>query len=96
MIYNFDWDPNKANLNQEKHGVSFEEAVTIFKDSRAISIFDPDHSESEDRWITSGLSQNGRLLVTCHTFRDEGENIAVIRIISSRKATQSERKQYGD
>ncbi|OKY75647.1 MAG: hypothetical protein BM485_07970 [Desulfobulbaceae bacterium DB1] len=95
MKYNFDWDPDKEKLNKEKHGVSFEDAATVFCDPQAFTIFDPDHSQSENRWITLGISQKGKLLVTCHTYKTEnGEG--VIRIFSSRKATKSEKKQYGE
>jgi uncharacterized protein len=95
--YNFDWDPGKANINRDKHGVVFEEAATIFKDSKAISIFDPDHSETEERWITMGVSEKGRLLIVIHTFIEEGgEDVVTIRIISSRKATKKEIKIYGE
>lgn len=95
MNYNFEWDPNKAKINKEKHGISFEDATTVFLDPLASTIYDPDHSESEKRWITLGTSQNGKLLVTCHTFKNEN-GTATIRIFSSRKATKTEKKQYGE
>jgi len=76
--------------------LSFDEAATVFKDSRALSIFDPDYSENEDRWITMGISEKGRLLVVIHTFREESDNDVIIRIISSRKATKQEIKTYGE
>ena len=94
--YNFEWDPLKARENRNKHGVEFEEAATIFRDSKALSIFDPDHTESEDRWITIGISEKGRLLIVNHTFREESRVEVTIRIISSRKATKKETKKYGD
>jgi len=94
--YNFEWDPLKARENRNKHGVEFEEAATIFKDSKALSIFDPDHTETEDRWITMGISEKGRLLIVNHTFREESREEVTIRIISSRKATKKETKKYGD
>lgn len=94
--YNFEWDPVKARENRNKHGVDFDEAATIFRDSKALSIFDPDHSETEDRWITMGISEKGRLLVVNHTFRGESEEEVTIRIISSRRATKRESKKYGD
>lgn len=93
--YNFDWDPGKANINRDRHGVAFDEAATIFKDYRAISIFDPGHGETEERWITMGISEKGRVLIVIHTFIEEGENVVAIRIISSRKATKKEIKIYG-
>lgn len=93
--YNFEWDPIKARENRNKHGVNFDEAATVFRDSSALSIFDPDHSETEDRWITMGISEKGRLLIVNHTFREIGEEVT-IRIISSRKATKKENNKYGD
>ncbi len=96
MDYNFDWDPNKARSNQNKHGVNFEEAATVFRDHMALSIYDQDHSYVEDRWITLGISSKGRLLVVCHTFRKEIKESATIRIFSSRKTTKQESKQYGE
>ena len=94
--YNFDTDPIKARDNLHKHGVAFEEAATVFKDPKAISIFDPDHSETEDRWVTMGISEKGRLLLVIHTFRKEGEEAVTIRIISGRKATKHETASYGE
>ena len=94
--YNFEWDPTKDRENRNKHDVAFDEATTVFKDSKALSIFDPDHSEAEDRWITMGISEKGRLLIVIHTFREESEDAATIRIISSRKATKQETKTYGE
>lgn len=94
--YNFEWDPRKAHDNQDKHDVSFDEAATVFRDLKALSIFDPDHSETEDRWITMGISEKGRLLIVIHTFREESEDAVTIRIISSRKATKQETKTYGE
>ena len=94
--YNFEWDPRKAHDNRDKHGITFDEAATVFRDSKALSIFDPDHSETEDRWITMGISGNGRLLIVNHTFRVESEDDVTVRIISSRKATKQETKKYGE
>ena len=96
--YNFEWDPQKAHDNRVNHGVTFDEGATIFKDPRALSVFDPDHSEFEERWITMGISEKGRLLVMIHSFREESESAVTIRIISSlssRKATKHETKTYG-
>ena len=92
--YNFEWDPNKASSNRVKHGVSFDEAATIFRDARMLSILDGDHSQQEERWISVGLSEMGRLLVVCHTFREETSETSVIRIFSTRKATKQERLHY--
>ena len=88
---NFEWDDQKAELNKRKHGVSFEEAATVFDDADALQIFDPDHSEAEDRFILLGLSSILRILVVCHCFRADDETI---RIISARKATRNESSTY--
>lgn len=87
----FEWDQAKAAANLRKHGVDFVEAQSAFADERARIIPDPDHSESEDRFILLGLSLNLRLLVVCHCYR---ENNNTIRIISARKATKPEARQY--
>lgn len=96
MQYNFDWDTEKARVNRNKHKVSFEQATTIYKDPKAITIFDSDHSENEERWITLGLSSNGVLLVVNHTYMLLDNDNANIRIISSRKATRTEINQYNE
>ena len=87
----FDWDPKKNRENRRDHGVSFEEAETAFADEHGLLMADPDHSEDEDRFILLGLSAILRLLVVCHTYREEDE---VIRLISARTADRSERRQY--
>lgn len=87
----FDWDKNKDGHNQKKHGISFEEAFTVFYDENALEFHDPDHSEDEDRFIMLGISFKARVLVVCHCFRDKD---AVIRIISARKATKNEFRKY--
>jgi len=87
----FDWDENKARINIEKHGISFEEARTVFYDEEALTIFDPDHSSDEDRFVILGLSSTTRLLTVCHCYRGSNETI---RIISARKATSNEAKIY--
>ncbi len=86
----FEWDDRKAAANAKKHGVRFEEAKSVFVDERAKLIDDPDHSESEDRFVILGLSSAIRLLLVCHCYR-EGN---VIRIISARKATAKESRNY--
>jgi uncharacterized DUF497 family protein len=86
---NFEWDPGKARQNRRKHRVSFHEAATVFGDLFSLTVPDPDHSISEQRFITIGMSSAGRVLIVAHTDRDE-----IIRIISARKTTQRERKQY--
>lgn len=94
MEYNFEWDPVKEKQNIKKHGINFQRASKIFLDPLAISIFDEEHSENEDRWITIGAEASEVLLVVIHTFRDETLKSAVIRIISARKADKDEAKQY--
>jgi uncharacterized protein len=85
----FDWDPRKAAANLRKHSVSFEEASTVYADDYSLTAPDPDHSAGEERFITFGMSQSGRLLVVSHT-----EQRDTIRIFSARRATRSERKLY--
>lgn len=87
----FEWDENKARINRKKHGVSFEEAETVFYDASALVVDDPEHSDSEDRFIILGMSGSARLLVVCHCLR---ESETVIRIISARKATKTESSYY--
>ena len=87
----FEWDKRKAAASLRKHGVSFEEARSVFFDEQARLIDDPDHSEEEDRFVLLGLSGALRLLLICHCYRSEGE---VIRIISARRATRMEAKFY--
>ena len=87
----FEWDENKNEINKKKHKISFEEAKSVFYDSEALLIDDPEHSESEERFIILGLSQKANLLVVCHCYR---ASETVIRIISARKATETEAEQY--
>ena len=87
----FEWDARKAAANAKKHGVSFEEAKSVFVDERAKLIDDPDHSEDEDRFVLLGLSSALRLLLVCHCYRHEGN---VIRIISVRRASAKESNSY--
>lgn len=87
----FEWDNNKNEINKKKHKISFEEAQTVFYDTEALVIDDPDHSEQEDRFIILGLSKKAKLLVVCHCYR---ESDSVIRIISARKATTTETSYY--
>jgi uncharacterized protein len=92
--YQFEWDPTKARQNARQHRVTFERAATVFLDPNTLSVFDEEHSQDEDRWITLGLERTGTLLVVCHTYREETETRAMIRIITARKATKNEVKQY--
>lgn len=87
----FEWDGQKAKLNLKKHGVSFEDAQSVFYDDYAIQFFDSENSESEERFLMLGLSHHSGILLVCHCERESGE---VIRIISARKATARERKHY--
>ena len=89
MAFRFEWNPRKASANLKKHGVSFAEATTVFRDPLSITVSDPDHSESEARFVDLGMSYRGRLLVVSYTERD-GE----IRIISARQALSSEKREY--
>lgn len=88
----FEWDEQKSRENKRKHGVSFEEAQTVFFDEHAVRYYDPDHSEEEDRFIMLGLSFKLRALVVCHCFRSDER---CIRIISARKADKREAAAYG-
>ena len=94
MRYNFKWDPVKANENVRKHKVNFQRAGTIFHDPHAISIFDEEHSREEERWITIGKDNSEILLVVAHTFQGINASSCRVHIISARKATKKERKQY--
>lgn len=94
MRYYFDWDPIKAKVNLKKHKVDFEQVASIFLDQKTITVFDSEHSENEDRWATMGIDKNGSLLVVIHTFQQIDSNCCKIRIISTRKATRREAKQY--
>ncbi|MEW6388242.1 MAG: BrnT family toxin [Thermodesulfobacteriota bacterium] len=85
----FEWDPNKARENLKIHGVSFDEAGTAFRDALSLTIYDPLHSEEEDRFVLLGKSHKDRLLVVVHTLRGDS-----IRMISARRASKKERKQY--
>ncbi|MCC8100438.1 MAG: BrnT family toxin [Clostridiales bacterium] len=87
----FEWDENKNRINKRKHSVSFEEAQTVFYDEEALLIDDPEHSQEEERFIILGLSKKANLLVVCHCYR---ASETVIRLISARKATKTESKQY--
>jgi uncharacterized DUF497 family protein len=89
-MVNFEWDPGKARQNRRKHRVSFQEAATVFGDPLAVTYSDPDHSLSEQRFITIGMSGAGKVLMVAHSDHNEES----VRIISARKATQREREHY--
>ena len=91
MPLQFVWDKRKATSNQRKHGISFEEAATVFSDPLSLAIEDPDHSEEEDRYLMLGFSYRLRVLVVSHSLRKNGSEI---RIISARRATKKEQKVY--
>lgn len=87
----FEWDEDKNRANKRKHGISFEEARTVFHDENATEFSDPDHSDDEDRFIMLGMSFRLRVLVVCHCHRKKD---SVIRIISARKANGDEERNY--
>ena len=89
MAYTFEWDAEKADANERKHGVTFSEASTAFSDPLSATIDDPDHSRDEQRFVLFGISERGRLLAVMHAERDD-----VIRIISARRATRTEQREY--
>lgn len=88
-LFTFEWDEEKAESNLRKHGISFDEAITVFGDASALTFSDTDHSDTEDRSRTYGLSNKGRLLVVVHTERRNQ-----VRVISARKATRHEKSIY--
>jgi uncharacterized protein len=92
-MLHFEWDSRKNAQNRRKHGISFEEAETVFFDEQALLIADPDHSEHEERFVLLGLSSALRTLVVCHCYRRRGD---VIRLISARRANRQERELYED
>ena len=95
MRYVFDWDPQKAKTNVQKHrGITFDRAATVFRDPKMVSIFDDDHSENEDRWITLGVDSTGTIPIVIHTFEETVPNITKIWIISARKADRQETQTY--
>ena len=92
--YNFDWNPARARENLRKHGISFERATQVFLDPFAISIYDEEHSDEEDRWVTLAKDKSETLLVVSHTFRELDLENYSIRLISARRVTRREGKQY--
>ena len=93
MRLDFDWDPAKAASNSAKHDVTFHEAMTVFRDPLARSLYDTD-STDEERWVTMGLASTGNLLVVVHTWTEIGADRAAVRIISARRPTRNEARQY--
>ena len=94
MRYTFEWDPIKAKENLRKHRISFDRAAELFLDPLAISIFDEEHSEQEERWVSLGKDRGGSVLILIHTFLRVSAGECKIRIISARKANKREARQY--
>lgn len=94
MRIDFDWDPAKAASNLAKHGVSFREAMTVFTDPFIHSMLDPDHGADEERWVSLGESSTGNLLVVVHTWRELDPFRTAVRVISARRPTRKEARQY--
>ncbi|GMU48632.1 MAG: hypothetical protein AMXMBFR31_08580 [Candidatus Desulfobacillus denitrificans] len=94
MFFDFDWDVSKARTNLAKHGVSFHLATSVFRDPLAVTIFDDEHSNVEERWITLGRAQNGQVLVVIHSITEMGSTEIHLRIISARRADPAEVRDY--
>lgn len=94
MFFDFDWDANKARTNLKKHEVSFRLATSVFRDPLAVTIFDGEHSDDEERWVTLGRAQDGQVLVVVHTSLEVGATELHIRIISARRAGREEVLEY--
>ncbi len=93
-VYEFEWDPTKALSNVRKHGVSFDQATTVFFDPLALTVYDASNSLREERWFTLGLDGSGKLLAVAHTYLITGPERARVRVISAREATRRERRYY--
>jgi uncharacterized DUF497 family protein len=91
-LYDFDWDPGKAASNQRDHGITFDQAATVFLDALALTVYDVLSSHSEERWFTLGCDVGGKLLAVAHTYQETESGRVRIRIISARKATRRERR----
>lgn len=96
VAYNFEWDAKKALANFKKHGVTFEQASSVFLDALALTVFDAVHSQHEERWFTLGHTTGGVLLAIAHTYQTRSASSIRIRIISARPATKQERRYYAD
>lgn len=92
--YEFEWDNAKAESNLARHGVDFMDAMSVLLDPLAMTRFDDEHSDDEERWVSVGCAENGQLLVVVHTFSATGLNSALVRLISARPAVRREREQY--
>jgi uncharacterized DUF497 family protein len=91
-----EWNPAKALFNARKHDVAFDQAATVFLDALALTVYDEEHSQNEDRWFTLGYDSSGKLLAVAHTYEVTGPANVRVRIISARKATRRERRTYED
>lgn len=94
IVYHFEWEAAKARTNLTKHGVSFRSATAVFRDPLALTTYDDEHSETEERWVTLGRTENGRYLVVVHTFAQVSEAEIHIRLISARAADRQEIRDY--
>lgn len=92
-MFEFEWDPAKAASNLRKHGASFDDAATVLKDNLVLSVLDDEHGGFEERWVSLGRSSEGQLMVVVHTYLERGD-APVVRMISARPATPSERRRY--
>lgn len=94
MRYQFEWDAAKARSNLTKHGIRFEQAAVVFRDPNALSVYDQEHRDDEDRWVTLGVNESGALCVVHHTYDPVDNQTVRIQMISARKATRREQAQY--
>ena len=92
--YEFEWDDAKAESNLAKHGVDFTDAMSVLLDPLALTRFDDEHTDDEERWVSLGRTANDQLVLVVHTFNATGPNTALVRLISARPATRQEREQY--
>jgi uncharacterized protein len=93
-VYEFEWDSAKALLNLRNHGITFDQAATVFLDALALTVYDAASSQAEERWFTLGRDANGNVLAVAHTYQETEPGLARVRIISARKATRRERRNY--
>ena len=94
MLFQFEWDEAKAAANIRKHGVAFGQASTVFHDPRLLTVADLEHGQQEERWFSVGLANNGVVLSVVYLWLNAGSEVTIIRLISARKATQTELRQY--
>ena len=95
-VHDFQWDPAKAQSNARKHGVTFDQAATVFLDALALTVYDEANSQNDDRWFTLGFDASGTLLAVAHTYEMTAPSNVRMRIVSARKATRRERRSYED